>query len=258
MTSAASSTSPPTIPSSAHKCNAGLANRHVASLSRTASGKVLAAMGTIGPSGNGAQLFDPVAHRWGTQINGSRFIAVHSQNSNPTDGGWPRWGIGHRYVRSTGELRGPRRGHRRPHRRGVRLLDLCHRRHRRGYRKASRARCTGTEQLAVRYLIQHDTGKGTVFVRGHLAGRHVQQPPRPVARGYVDDDGDPPARQGRGGGGPAGRQHRGHHQDRGHLALEDGGKQLERHQRQPAQGHVVAVRERAEERHHPRSAGASP
>lgn len=91
-------------PELAHKCNAGLANRHVASLTRTKSGKVLAGMGTIGSS-TGCQMFDPETHRWGTLFNGSRFISLMSQNSDPTGpDGWPNWAIGHRYVRSNGEL----------------------------------------------------------------------------------------------------------------------------------------------------------
>ena len=140
-------------PELAHKCNAGLANRHVTSLTRLASGEIMVGMGTIG-SAAGAQIFDPVTHKWGPLINGSRFIQMMSQNSNPTDGGWPRWAVGHRYVRSTGELlsldeatnelTGGEFGFSTPEGAGITVVK----------EDGSPRKITGTERWAVRNLIQ--------------------------------------------------------------------------------------------------------
>lgn len=156
-------------PELAHKCNAGLADRHVTSLSRTPSGEVLVGMGTYGDA-RGAAIFDEVAHRWGPLINGSRYIQMMAQNPNPTEGGWPRWGIGHKYVRSSGELlsleeatgmlTGGEFGFSTPDGAGITVVDP----------QGAPRKLAGTERWAVRNLIQVEGAPGKVLVTNWFGG----------------------------------------------------------------------------------------
>lgn len=89
-----------------HKCNWNLADRHTASIT-VSQGKILVHTGAPGTQ-KGGQFFDMANHKWGPVIPGSNAIKVNSQNSfgdpNSTSPSAWKFGIGNRYVRSTGQL----------------------------------------------------------------------------------------------------------------------------------------------------------